>query len=371
MNNLFFRTNLAPYRIAIYNALHDKLNCDFYFYWKYDHSQEFNMEELLKTCKFKPNYLCGISLGKPSRKLCFQVWSIIKKHNPEIVIVPEFQLLTIQVIIYKFLFRKKFKIISMCDDSLDMVANKNDFTVVHRIARSLIVPFLDNILLINPKVVDWYRQHYNKGIWLPIIRDEKEEIGLYKASIPLSNEYNKKFNLTNKKVLIFVGRLVRVKNISNLLKAIKLTQQDFTTVIIGDGEDKVMLEQKTKEIQNKEIIFAGRFEGSELRAWYNIGDVFILPSHQESFGAVTNEALLAGNISLVSEKAGSECLIQEGINGYLIDPFDPFDIASKIDSAMKRIDKKCSVISLKPNLMNIKFEDRIDDVLIEINKSEL
>ena len=99
-----------------------------YFYWKEETSQKLNMEVMIKECEFTPNYLKGIKLGANSRKFCTNIWSILRKNSPKIVIVPEFQILAIQVILYKWLFRKKFKIISMCDDSYDMLANNNDFS---------------------------------------------------------------------------------------------------------------------------------------------------------------------------------------------------------------------------------------------------
>ena len=109
MANLFFRTSIAPYRIDIYNALHERLGCEMYFYYSFDSSQKLNEEGMRRMCHFTPTYLKGITFGEgETRKFCTEVWKILRRHKPEIVIVPEFQLLTIQVILYKFLFRKQF-----------------------------------------------------------------------------------------------------------------------------------------------------------------------------------------------------------------------------------------------------------------------
>lgn len=62
--------------------------------------------------------------------------------------------------------------------------------------------------------------------------------------------------------------------------------------------------------------------GHELYAWYNIAQLFVLASWQEAFGAVTNEALQGGCRCLISELAGSQCLIKEGINGCTFNPHD-------------------------------------------------
>lgn len=365
MSNLFFRTNIAPYRIDTYNALHKQLGCEMYFYWKKETSQNLDMEIMLRQCNFIPHHLKGIKLGANSRKFCTQIWSILRKNNPDIVIVPEYQIMTIQILLYRWIFRKKFKVVSMCDDSYNMVANKDDFSRIHRIARNFIVPRLDNLLLADKRVVEWYQQHYRKGIWLPIIRDEKKEIEEYRKVLPTSNKFNERFNLKGKKVLLFVGRLVGLKNIDGLIDAISKTKEDFVTVIVGSGEEKERLQQLA-DASNKSIIFAGHYEGEELKAWYNISDVLVLPSYKEAFGAVTNEALIAGNYCLVSKLAGSACLINKN-NGKIIDPHNIEDMARDIDWIFSnKIPPKNNNIVLKGNKMDTEFESVISRAFDQI-----
>lgn len=358
MNNLFFRTTLAPYRIDLYNSLHKNFQMEFFFYRRIDFSQNINMDLLEQQCDFTPNYLKGIELGGSSRKLCTGIFKILKNANPDFVIVPEFQLILIQIWLFRVFFRKKFKIISMCDDSYDMIVNDNNFTHIHKYAQKILTPLLDNIIVVEPKVMEWYQKKYNIGIWFPIIRDEKIERKNYNRVLPISNQINEKHNLYNKKIIMFVGRLVALKNLSRFLKAVEKIKEDCSVVIIGSGEEELMLKQQAENI-NKEIIFTGRLEGDELRAWYNVSDIFVLLSTQESFGAVTNEALLAGNHVIVSKKAGSNCLVEENINGNIVDPFDIDMIADRMDKLLIKIGAKSNEIKLKPNLMNVSFHERM------------
>lgn len=89
-------------------------------------------------------------------------------------------------------------------------------------------------------------------------------------------------------------------------------------------------------------------EGEELFAWYDVADVHILASCQEAFGAVTNEALIAGCFSVVSKKAGSQCLIKDGVNGFNVDPDSIEDISNGIVKAFglisEPIDSKLKTI---------------------------
>ena len=58
--------------------------------------------------------------------------------------------------------------------------------------------------------------------------------------------------------------------------------------------------------------------------------MLVLPSLIEAFGAVTNEALLQGCRCVISNRAGSACLIAEGSNGFICDPDSAEDIRKKI-----------------------------------------
>ena len=281
------------------------------------------------------------------------------------VIVPEYQLLTIQVLLYKFIFRKKFKVISMCDDSFDMVNNNNDFTIIHKWARKLIAPLVDDMYLVASRVPDWYQEHYKKGIWLPIVRDEKKEIPNYERSLPISKKYKEQFNLAGRKVLLFVGRFVMEKNLDNFIKALGKTKEEFVTVMVGSGELEGQLRELSKGI-GKEIVFAGHYVDDGVRAWYNVADVFVLPSKQEAYGAVTNEALIAGNYSVISESAGSACLITQD-NGCLVKPYDLDGMASAIDNAMRMVRHK-DTCDVKDNLMPFLFDDIINKVITEIKQ---
>ena len=319
-----------------------------------------------KECKFTPRYLKGITFGSgETRKFCTEVWTLLRSNKPNVVIVPEYQLLTIQVLLYKFIFRKKFKVISMCDDSFDMVNNNNDFTIIHKWARKLIAPLVDDMLLVDSRVRDWYQEHYKKGIWLPIVRDEKKEIPNYERSLPISKKYKELFNLAGRKVLLFVGRFVVEKNLDNFIKALGKTKEDFVTVMVGSGELEGQLRELSKGI-GKEIVFAGHYVDDGVRAWYNVADVFVLPSKQEAYGAVTNEALIAGNYSVISESAGSACLITQD-NGCLVNPYDLDGMASAIDNAMRMVRHK-DTCDVKDNLMPFLFDDIINKVITEIKQ---
>ncbi len=372
MSNLFFRTSVAPYRIDTYNAMHDLWGFEFYFLDKEDASQPFDMQRLYAECHFQPHLLKTFSVVKQRFKVCTELRAILKANQPEVVIVPEYKLLTIQVLLLRWLMRKRFKVVSMCDDSYDMVANHNDFSRVHGWARNLIAPRLDDLLLVDSKVVDWYQQRFSKGIWLPIIRDDVKETDAYRRVLPISMRFAEQYDLCGKKVLLSVSRLVALKNLERVINAVNQCEEDFVFVIVGSGEEETHLKSVAKECSHR-VLFVGQYFDDEVRAWYNLASVFILASTQEAYGAVTNEALLAGCRCVVSNHCGSNCLIDSS-NGIEIEPYSEQDIATKIDHEMRLANPlpiQGSQFETRPSQMNFTFQatlNRISKALFNPSK---
>lgn len=360
MSNIFIRTSIAPYRVDTYNALHERLNMVMCFYNREGKDQRFDVEHLERQCTFSPVYFRGITIKSHNRKWCFGLWRLLRKEKPNVVIVPEFQISAMQVLLYRWLTRRKYKVVSMTDDSYDMIANHNDFTKLHGWLRTHIAKYLDDFIVVTPEVEQWYQKRYGKGIWLPIIMNDIKAEANYKRLLSLSREYAVRYGLEGKKVLLSVSRLVELKNLHRVIDAFGQCKSDATFVIVGDGPEREALEKHAAEI-GKEIIFTGRFDGDELYVWYNLASCLVLASYQEAFGAVTNEALLAGCRVIVSERAGSSCLVNSE-NGEIINPMDAEGIAAAIDRQME-LSVEPNYETCRKNLMNISFEERINNLV--------
>lgn len=359
MRNLFLGVGLAPYRIDLYNYLYKHFCCDIYFQNRNLISQKFDVHDLRKEAIFPERYLETKKINQ--RKIVTNLKTMIVENKPKIVFTPEFSLITLQVWIYRKLLHENFKVVSICDDSYDMVKG-NDFSLFHKIARRIIVPLLDNLILANDETCLWYKRKYRKGVFFPIISDEKKMRVKYEQLLLLSQRIYEKENLANKKVILFVGRLVGLKNVKTLIDAYLNIKEEATLIIIGDGEEKKSLQKQSAE--SKSIIFKGRLEGDELYAWYNIADICVLPSTQEAFGAVTNEALIAGCRCLVSEKAGSKCLI-DGNNGEIFNPYDTQALTDLLDVSLNNVVTSEKIV-LKPNLMMMNFERMLSSALLKL-----
>ncbi len=92
-----------------------------------------------------------------------------------------------------------------------------------------------------------------------------------------------------KTVVLYVGRLAPEKNLECLVRAAAALPEDAVLVIAGSGSLGTELQDLAVRLEVS-AIFTGWLEGERLAAWYNLADVFVLPSLVEPFGAVVNDA---------------------------------------------------------------------------------
>jgi len=138
-------------------------------------------------------------------------------------------------------------------------------------------------------------------------------------------------------MLFFVGRLVTVKGIDNLVKAMPHVLQDFPNtklVVLGVGDMEWDLKAMAENLGIKDkVIFRTEFVSEPERILhYAASDCVILPSIYEPFGIVCTESMSMAKPTVVGARGTNgfrEQIIPEGDkqSGYHINPFDPNDIA--------------------------------------------
>ncbi|MFA4662849.1 glycosyltransferase family 4 protein [Pyrococcus kukulkanii] len=136
--------------------------------------------------------------------------------------------------------------------------------------------------------------------------------------------------------LIFVGRLIKEKNVDILIKAVSLLKEeipDIKAVIIGEGPERQKLEMLVQKLKiEKNIEFKGFLNSHEdVIAHMKSSKVFVFPTIREGFGIVVLEANASG-IPVVTTNHpmnAAKDLITEGKNGFLA-KLDPIDFSEKI-----------------------------------------
>lgn len=148
-----------------------------------------------------------------------------------------------------------------------------------------------------------------------------------------SNKGNTSFKdenkLLNKPIVLFVGNLIKRKNVDSLLEAKKIANSDYYLVIVGNGPLFKKLKKKVEEENIRDVIFTG--SRNDVENIIPCADVLILPSFSESFGLVLIEALACGKPVIGSDVGGITEIINDDV-GLLVNP-------NKVSSIAKAIDK--------------------------------
>jgi phosphatidylinositol alpha 1,6-mannosyltransferase len=124
-------------------------------------------------------------------------------------------------------------------------------------------------------------------------------------------------------VLGFVGRLSVEKNIALLVdieKELNRKEEKIRFLIVGHGGDEAWLRQHLPRAE-----FTGVLRGEALARAYASMDLFVFPSHTDTFGNVVLEALASGVPAIVTPDGGPKTIVRDGVTGRIVvdDEFAP------------------------------------------------
>jgi len=364
---LIFHPALAPYRIDLFNGLNEEFDADIYFFRTNLISQKFDTNALNEQLNFKPKFLTtGFELFHKGRMIRFGYLKKVILHKPDIILCSEYNLGTFLTALFAKWYFPKSEVYTVCDDSVD-VAKNSSFS--RKTGRYLCMKVLDGLVLGNDFAEKWYNNKFPKmkTIVSPIIQKEERVISILNGAQHISSKYIHQYNLKDKNILLFVGRLVKVKNLVFLMEVFSryvANNKNVVLVLIGDGDKKDELIDQVRMLNIQDnVLFGGRFENEELYAWYRIADYFILPSISETFGAVVNESLIAGVPVICSNLAGASSLIN-GKNGVIFNPYNKDELLSIFNNVLNRKRSKTNTSSLNNSLMPYTFEQRLKDLIL-------
>ncbi|HWQ52579.1 MAG TPA: glycosyltransferase family 4 protein [Bryobacteraceae bacterium] len=138
-------------------------------------------------------------------------------------------------------------------------------------------------------------------------------------------------------VVLFCGKLVERKRPMDLLRAFASAsaQAPASLVFIGTGEQQPALERFVAEHHVTNVHFLGFRNQAEISACYALADLFVLPSTNEPWGLVVNEAMCFGLPVIVSDMVGAAPdLVHEGVNGYVFPAGDVENLSARLLSVL-------------------------------------
>ena len=132
-------------------------------------------------------------------------------------------------------------------------------------------------------------------------------------------------------LLLFVGRIVREKNLPVLFRAFELILRQVPNAhlaIVGTGSDLPRVRQQLARLGASATVWGESF-GNELKGWYARADLFLNPSISENFCTTNLEAFASGTPVIAADAGGNSEQVISGVNGFLTRPNCADDMAEK------------------------------------------
>jgi len=142
----------------------------------------------------------------------------------------------------------------------------------------------------------------------------------------------------DKYVFSTIGRLVKRKNIEDLLHIIKEIQISIPSVllIIGDGPEKDFIESRIRDLRIEGAVrLLGRVSDEQKYEYLNASDGYLSTAIHEGFGIVFLEAMECGLPVICYDRGGQKDFLKNGKTGYLVELGNKAEFASRLKELLE------------------------------------
>ena len=260
---------------------------------------------------------------------------LLSKENPDLIIVSGFSSATLKVF-YHCLFHKAKYII--WNGSIEKKGRKDSY--IRILQRKFLSQFASGFIAYGSRAKS-YLLNLGAKEDNTFIATNTVDTSYFESQTNLLRAYESTSALTR---FIYLGYLVPRKNVGLLIDIahqLKQKRSDFCIDIIGDGESKNSLERKVEELQlTDQIKFHGFKQKEELPAFFAKSSALLFQTDFDIWGLVLNEAMAAGLPCLASINAGASYdLIEEGVNGYLVNYENKETMVQKLEFLIENPEK--------------------------------
>lgn len=148
------------------------------------------------------------------------------------------------------------------------------------------------------------------------------------ASVPYNRkEVKDAVGCKSKYMILYVGQMIHRKGIDLLLEAVTGIDMDFQLYLIGDQIP----------FSNEKVVNIGFLDKYTLKKYYMASDLFVLPSREDIWGLVVNEAMGYGVPVIATDRCGAALeMVKNGKNGVIVPAGDVCALQEKIVSILKQ-----------------------------------
>jgi len=238
--------------------------------------------------------------------------------------------------------------------------NSPVYDVLDRVA----VDYIDEILVLSNLASSYVKQAYNRSS--RVVRSGIDPESLGRAT---GINVREKYGLTKDFVLLQVGNLELNKRQHDSVKALAILSKYYSDVkLIFDGGGRTRELKRLCQVLGvaDKVLFMRSTSDQELAEVYAACDVFVFPA-QITWGLAVVEAMAAKKPVVVSRKCGVAEIIQDSVNGLLVNNANPEELARKVEllignSALRRKLGENAQNYVRSNMSWAKYAARMESV---------
>ena len=322
---VLFLTNIpSPYRVDFFNELGK--HCDLTVLYELQRASDRDKKwKADKAYHYDEVFLNGKKFGADSA-LCFSVIKYLADNSYDIIVIGGYSTPTGMLAIEYLNLKKKPFILNF-----DGGIIKDNGGFKERIKKHFIgsaKAWLSTGINTNNYAINYGAKYENIFIY-PFTSVKDEKILKKLINSKSKDELKRSLGMMEKKIIITVGQFIHRKGIDILLEASNLLPKEYGVYIIGGNPTEEYIKLKEKyNLTN--VHFVGFKAKDELEKYYKAADLFILPTREDIWGLVINEAMAYGLPIITTNKcvAGVE-IIEDGVNGYVVPVESKGDIARR------------------------------------------
>ena len=356
MKVFILTTVMAPYRVQLFSEIGKK--CELYVCFEQMRSS--GRDEKWYDASDANFHLVKLKKWESSLKtIKFDVIKHIRNIRPDVVIAYEYHTNT-SLVMLSYCRMNRIPYIINCDGAFVSKSIK-DFIKKIYISKA-------NGFISSGSMADKYLLHYGakkECIYLNHFTSlHKEDILESVPSVEEQSAARKEKNISESKVILSVGQFIYRKGFDVLLRAVKNLPEDVGVYVIG-GKVTSEYEQIVRELSLKNVHFIDFVSPDELKKYFIAADVFVLPTREDVWGLVINEAMACGLPVVTTDRcvAGIE-IIKNGVNGFLVPVDDHEALAEAINKIIdnEQLQDSMAVEGLN-NIRDYTYENSAQDVI--------
>ena len=331
MKRVLFLTNYpSPYRVHFFDELGKYMDVTVLFSDRVEDIKHRNaawFEEGnhgFRAVRLTPKFTFG------RRYLCFDVLPWLKKEYDAIVICGYSSPTAVLAMAWLRLCRIPFYM------EVDGGLIRKDSRLKHFVKKSLVT--MANQWLSTGVYTTKYLVHYGakeeKVIHYPFSSLYQRDILERPVSAEEKKALRRELGIPETHMVLAIGQFIHRKGFDVLLRGAKNLDTNTGIYIVG-GEASEDYQKLREELGLSNVHFLGFQQKEQLAKFYQAADLFVLPTREDIWGLVINEALAYGLPTITTDRcvAGLE-LIEDGVNGYVVSVEDEKALAEKIQAVL-------------------------------------